>query len=42
MEELGHLLARLGPVFGLMFMMLIIMTDLALFALSTRRLVHRG
>jgi hypothetical protein len=42
MEELGHMLERLGPVFGVLFMVLIITTDLALFAVSARRLAHRG
>ena len=42
MQELGRLLAGLGPFFAVLFFALVIGTMIALFAVSMPRLVHRG
>jgi hypothetical protein len=42
MDELGHLLSGLGPVFAALFYALIVAAMLALFLISLPRLAHRG
>jgi hypothetical protein len=41
-RELGHILVGLGPMFGVLFFVLIVGTAVALVFLSTWRLAHRG
>jgi hypothetical protein len=42
MQELGDFLIRLGPAFGVLFMVLVIGLGIGLVGVSTVRLAHRG